>query len=178
MADRMDELFESLFGGGHDGIDFGGGDDEIVQYDGATDAVEHQLADSRLHWVRMDEATYRTTGIRLGAKYAEATLKVDEEAGTATFFLDSHITVGPEHVRAAKLLARHVDNHLKTAGLRVTDEGRVVFESARNLYPADGDDVDATVGRAISTIHAYAGTFLAIDCGMSAWDAISQDTDD
>lgn len=150
----------------------GSGDDTPLAARTTLETVRAQLEDAPRPYLEYPEGTFHTTGTRNGCGYASVTLVVDEDGGTCTLDIATHIHVAPENARAVRRMMHMINNTLVETGLCLADDNTVHFTPDGPLNVRAGHDVDQTVGRGLSTVRQYADKFTAISAGVKPWDLI------
>ncbi|MDO4805698.1 MAG: hypothetical protein Q4A07_00475 [Coriobacteriales bacterium] len=125
-----------------------------------------------------DGTSYYRSGIRNGAGYSSCILTLQPD-GFATVRATS-VAVPEEHWNAMRKLCGSWNVRFKLRGLKVQD-GKLVFESAP-FDPVSGRfDANEACGLALSTVHHYASSVLALEADTEPWDLLDlyeEDYDD
>ena len=148
------------------------GGDDILEAQDTLAAVRSQLEESTLPFVEGPEGTFTMNATRRGCGFAQGTLVVDEEAGTCSMDINTHIRVAPENAIPVRRMLRMLNNTLIQTGLVLDDDNIVHFVPESPIDIRGGQEIDVAVGRAISTIHKEAWKFTAIAAGAKPWDLV------
>lgn len=113
---------------------------------------------------------YYRSGARNGIGYASCIVTLQPD-GLAMVRVTS-LMVPEQHRRSIKKLCGSWNTFFKLKGLKVGEDGRLVFESAP-FDPISGlFDADEACSLALSTVHHYASAVLALESGAEPWDLI------
>ena len=148
------------------------GGDDILEAQDTLETVRSQLEESSLPFVEGPKGTFTMNATRRGCGYAQGTLVVDEEGGTCSMDINTHIRVEPANAIPVRRMMRMLNNTLIQTGLVLDDDNVVHFVPEDPIDVRGGEQIDVAVGRAISTIHKEAWKFTAIDAGAKPWDLV------
>lgn len=161
----LDEL-SALFG---DDIDTNEGS-ETIPARTTLETVREQLEESSLFFVEGPEGHFVSNGGRRGCGFATVEVDVDEQAGTCTFDINTHLRVAPENARPVRRLMCITNSILIQTGLVLSDDGIVHFTPEEPIDVRGGDDIAVAVARGFITVHDNAWKFTAIAAGTPAWE--------
>lgn len=154
-------------------------DEPEMEADEFVSTVREQLDAARHRTyldVNGDGTLYTTSGTGAGIGYAKIQLEVLPE-NRVKVKIETGQKVAAENEPALRKLFYHYNDDFLIPGLAVED-GRVIFESAP-LDPVNGPfDADSIVGKAMTTVHAYAGVSLALEAGVAGWKLLGYNDDD
>ena len=155
--------FLSMFGGN-------GLDDDAPR--DAKAAVRASLeGDRRRYYVDVsgDGTHYVCSGIRSGAGFSRCDVTLDGE-GLVTVRANS-VLVPENYIRDVGRLARVWNKRFIIDGFTIEDD-RLMFVTDP-FDPLDSKyECADVVGKALSTIHHFAGVVLALDAGVAPWDVL------
>ena len=165
----LDDL-SALFGDNAPDLSEDNGRDGTIPARTALETVRAQLEESSQRVVEHPGGRFTGNGECRGCGYATLEVVVDEEAGTCTFDINTHLRVQPEHAQATRRMLRMINGTLIQTGLTLDDEGIVHFIPEAPLDVRGGDDVAMAIGRGMSTVHSDAWKISSIAAGIPAWE--------
>lgn len=148
------------------------GGDDILDARSTLQTVRDQLEENSLPFVEDPEGTFTVNATRRGAGYAQGVLVVDEEAGTCSLDINTHIRVSPADAVPVRRMMRMMNNGYIQTGFALDEDGIVHFAPEDPIDVRGGEDVDVAMGRSVSTIHKEAWKFTAISAGTKPWDLV------
>lgn len=145
---------------------------EVMPARTTLETVRDQLEDMNHYFVEGPEGVFTADGTRRGCGYVTVTCVVDEEAGTCSVDINTHIKVAPEHARAASRMMRMLNNTFIQTGLQLDESNIVHFVVEGGVDVRSGGEVDTALSRGLSTVHNEAHKFTALAAGVEAWNLI------
>ena len=141
----------------------------------AIETVRDQLEQARDGYfdLRGDGTLWHFNGAYRGCGYADGVLEVAKN-GLVQARVDLGMIAEPPLRGYVEKLFCHYNERFKTPGLKVGENGEMMFESEW-LDPVGEVEADTVAGRAISTIHAYGSLLLALRAGVDPWKLLDVD---
>ncbi len=152
---------------------FNSSDESEDDFDEIKKAFQRALDNSDVHFyydISGDGTAFYRSGARNGIGYASCIVTLRED-GLASVRATS-LVVPKQNRRSIKKLCGSWNTFFKLKGLKVDEDGRLVFESAP-FDPISGRyDADEACSLALSTVHHYASAIIALEAGAEPWDLI------
>lgn len=133
--------------------------------------VRNQIEAGPFEALRVTDTRYKACGTSYGVGFAEGDIVLDEERGTCSFDIDTHIPVPAELHKAFDRFCRHVNGAFIVRGFALAN-GTLHFTSEIPTDVLHGGDVAEDFSRAMSSIHRHAEDFSLMLAGVNPWDVI------
>lgn len=155
-----------------------GQDGAHVVSDNPLTVARGQLESSRHKYWEGPEGTFHMSGVYFGCGFADATATYDEQTGTFSLVVNTHLHIDPQNASAARKVFRRLNADFILEGLQLGEDGTMLFVAKRPCDVAAGDDLDEFFGKALSTVHGNASIPVQFAAGRGPLDILHADDEE